>query len=75
MHALTGWIPEITLIQAEDPNFNSGDLFERLRNGLSQGICMITLSIKELPDEEAQRAGLVANHAYAVLDLREIDVS
>jgi calpain-7 len=29
----------------------------------------------ELSDAEAERTGLVSTHGYAVLDMREIDVS
>lgn len=45
-------------------------MFERLRDGLAQGRCLITCATGELSDEQADRTGLVATHAYAVLDLR-----
>lgn len=72
---MTGWIPELVRIDTKDPNFKSADLFDRLKAGLSQGFCLITLIINEMSEEEAERAGLVGKHAYAVLDLREVDVS
>lgn len=50
-------------------------MFERLQNGLEQGRCLITVATGELSDDEGERTGLVATHAYAVLDLKEIDVS
>lgn len=73
LHALTGWIPEIIQIAAKD--FNFSDLFEQLKNGLNQGHCLITImSNSGISEEELKRAGLVGNHAYAVLDMREIEV-
>lgn len=76
MHALTGWIPEIIRIPADDSNFNAGGLFEQLQSALSEGRCLITvMSSNELSEDEVNRAGLVGNHAYAVLNMREIDVS
>lgn len=35
---------------------------------------MITVATGELSDDEGERTGLVSTHAYAVLDLKEIDV-
>ncbi len=75
MHALTGWIPERVAIRPKEPDFNANYVFERLQNGLAQGRCLITVATGELSDDEGDRTGLVATHAYAVLDLKEIDVS
>lgn len=75
MHALTGWIPERTAIRQQDPLFNADAVFDRLRDGLAQGRCLITCATGELTDEQAERTGLVATHAYAVLDLKEINVT
>lgn len=73
LHALTGWIPERVAIRPKEPDFNADYVFERLQNGLAQGRCLITVATGDLSDEEAERTGLVATHAYAVLDLKEID--
>ncbi|KAJ6649460.1 Calpain-7, partial [Pseudolycoriella hygida] len=73
LHALTGWIPERVAIRPKEADFNSDYIFERLQNGLAQGRCLITVATGELSDEESERTGLVATHAYAVLDLKEID--
>lgn len=75
LHALTGWIPERVAIRPKEPDFNSDYVFERLQNGIDQGRCLITVATGELSDDEGERTGLVATHAYAVLDLKEIDVS
>ena len=74
MHALTGWIPERIAIRAKEPDFNADAVYGRLRDGLAQGRCLITAATGELSDEQASRTGLVATHAYAVLDLKEINV-
>lgn len=73
MHALTGWIPERIPIRCDEPDFNADAIFERLRVGLAQGRCLITCATGLLSDEQADRTGLVATHAYAVLDLRTTD--
>lgn len=62
-------------IRPKEPDFNADYVFERLQNGLAQGRCLITVATGELSDVEGERTGLVATHAYAVLDLKEIDVS
>lgn len=74
LHALTGWIPERVAIRPKEPDFNANHIFERLQNGLAQGRSLITVATGELSDDEAERTGLVSTHAYAVLDLKEIDV-
>lgn len=76
LHALTGWIPELIQIHDDDPNFNSNNLFDQLKSALNDGKCLITfITDTEISEEEVKRSGLVARHAYAVLDMREIDVS
>lgn len=40
-----------------------------------QGHCLISLATGKMDVLDAQRAGLVDCHAYAVLDLREVLVS
>lgn len=75
MHALTGWIPERIAIRPKDADFNADAIFDRLQAGLEQGRCLITCATGELSDEQAERTGLVATHAYAVLNLKEVNVS
>lgn len=36
------------------------------------GIALVTIATGHMPDEEADRLGLVPTHAYAVLDLKEV---
>lgn len=73
MHALTGWIPERISIHSQQSTTDANAVFDRLRNGLSMGRCLITAATGELSDADEKRTGLVPTHAYAVLDMREIN--
>ena len=42
---------------------------------LTTGDCLITVATGPLSDSDADRAGLVSTHAYALLDMRKIQVS
>lgn len=75
MHALTGWVPERISINTSDPIFNKDAIFDRLKDGQEGGRCLITVATGDISDSDAERTGLVSTHAYAVLSLREIDVS
>lgn len=72
LHALTGWIPERMSIKRTDPAFNESMHFDRLMNGLRRGDCLITMATGPMSESDADRAGLVSTHAYALLDIREI---
>lgn len=62
-------------LRAKEKDFDANGVFQRLKEGQALGRCLITVATGELSDAEAERTGLVATHAYAVLDLKEIDVS
>ncbi|KAG6449017.1 hypothetical protein O3G_MSEX005827 [Manduca sexta] len=70
LHALTGWIPERCAIRAGDADFNADELYDSIRLRLQRGDVLATVATGDLPDHEAERTGLVATHAYAVLDVR-----
>ena len=36
---------------------------------------LVTVATGEMPDEQADRAGLVPTHAYALLDIRLVNVT
>lgn len=74
LHALTGWIPERIAMQTKDASFNSDATFDRLESGLAHGRCLLTVATGELSDDRAERTGLVPAHAYAVLNMKEINV-
>lgn len=74
LHALTGWIPERVALRTKDDDFNADAAYERLSAGLEQGRCLITIATGELSDAESERTGLVSTHAYALLDMKEVEV-
>ena len=74
LYALTGWLPEAT--HTDSPGFNADGTWRRLLSGAGFADCLITVATGALSDAEAERAGLVQLHAYAVpehLDQTEID--
>jgi len=75
LHALTGWIPERWAIRPNEPDFNKDVLFDTLLLRLHKGDVLVTVATGELSNLDADRTGLVPSHAYAVLDVRKINVS
>lgn len=74
LHALTGWIPERIAIRLRDETFSPDATFDRLESALAHGRCLLTVATGELSDDQAERTGLVSAHAYAVLNLKEVNV-
>lgn len=73
LHALTGWIPErVSLHGSADTPFNAEALFNKLLDRHQRGDVLVTLATGELSEAEAERSGLVPSHAYAMLDVREV---
>ncbi|KAF0307862.1 Calpain-7 [Amphibalanus amphitrite] len=72
LYALTGWIPERQSIRPGDAEFNADALFRRLHDCHQKGQVLITVATGEMSEQAADRAGLVPTHAYAVLDIREV---
>ncbi|KAF9354122.1 calpain 7 [Mortierella sp. AD094] len=70
LYALTGWIPEHIFIK--ESNFDSEKQWKRMVNGQRNGVALVTIATGHMTDEEADRLGLVPTHAYAVLDLKEV---
>ncbi|XP_045448055.1 calpain-7-like [Melitaea cinxia] len=73
LHALTGWIPERCAIRQGEADFNADALYEIIRSRLERGEVLATVATGPLNDDEAERTGLVATHAYAVLDVRLVN--
>ncbi|CAG5117369.1 unnamed protein product [Candidula unifasciata] len=71
LHALTEWIPERIAIRPNSAEFNQDKEFKRLLDRFHKGHCLVTVATGELSDADADRAGLVPTHAYAMLDIRE----
>ncbi|KAH7055137.1 hypothetical protein BKA57DRAFT_245153 [Linnemannia elongata] len=70
LYALTGWIPEHLFIK--ETNFDMDKQWKRMVNGQRNGVALVTIATGHMTDEEADRLGLVPTHAYAVLDLKEV---
>ena len=79
LHALTGWIPERVAIRRStagaDGEFNADREFQRIHERFHKGHCLVTVATGELRDGDADRAGLVPTHAYAMLDVQQIQVN
>ncbi|CAB3367395.1 Hypothetical predicted protein [Cloeon dipterum] len=72
LHALTGWIPERAPMHSEEGAFNKDAFFTTLFERLHRGDVLATVATGVLNQADADRAGLVPTHAYAVLDIREV---
>ena len=75
---MTGWIPErISTAKGsdQDDRFDKDKEFKRILDRFHQGHCLVTLATGDISELEAERAGLVPTHAYAMLDIREEKVS
>jgi len=73
LHALTNWIPERISIHGEHTGFEKDRDFQRMFERIHTGDVLITLATGHLTKEEEERTGLVATHAYAILDIRNIN--
>ncbi|KAK4472053.1 hypothetical protein MN116_005427 [Schistosoma mekongi] len=73
LHALTGWIPERISIRSSSSYFNKDREFRRLLSRFHKGHCLVTIATGQLSDDESERSGLVPTHAYAMLDIREVE--
>ncbi|XP_071502226.1 calpain-7-like [Diadema antillarum] len=72
LHALTGWIPERVAIRPDSKDFDADKIFTKLKDRFHRGDVLATVATGVMPESEADRAGLVPTHAYAMLDIREI---
>jgi len=73
LYALTGWIPERVAVRPDDPSFNAEATFKLLLSRFPAGHVLVTAATGEMSEATADRAGLVPTHAYAVLDVREVE--
>ncbi|XP_050298407.1 calpain-7-like [Anthonomus grandis grandis] len=73
LHALTGWIPERVGIRLEEPDFNKDTLFKTLETRMANGDVLVSVATGELSESDAERSGLVATHAYAVMDVKTVN--
>ncbi|KAI9277707.1 hypothetical protein BC943DRAFT_332639 [Umbelopsis sp. AD052] len=71
LYTLTGWIPEHIFV--EDKDFVANNVWHRLMGGQKYGDVLVTISTGEMSEESAAERGLVPTHAYAVIDIREVN--
>lgn len=68
---LTGWIPEQVLLHHEDAT--PDEIWRRMYNPFLRGDVVLTIGTGKLTDLEEQGLGLVSEHDYAILDMKEVD--
>ncbi len=73
LYALTGWIPERVSIRPGHPDFDKDGLFRKLLDRFRKGDVLVTMATGEISEADAERAGLVPTHAYAMLDVKEVN--
>ncbi|KAH8815773.1 hypothetical protein F5884DRAFT_193407 [Xylogone sp. PMI_703] len=66
---LTGWIPEQIFLQSDDLQLEQ--LWTRISKSFGYGDVMITLGTGRLTSGEEKVLGLVGEHDYAVLDMKD----
>ncbi|KAF7937634.1 uncharacterized protein EAE98_001948 [Botrytis deweyae] len=66
---MTGWIPEQIFLQSDE--IQSELLWKRIYKSFEFGDVMITLGTGKLTRREEADLGLVGEHDYAILDMRE----
>ncbi|KAJ5498654.1 Peptidase C2 calpain domain III, partial [Penicillium expansum] len=67
---LTGWIPEQVFIHHDDST--SDEIWGRLYSAFQHGDVVLTIGTGKLTEREQQGLGLVGEHDYAILDLKEV---
>ena len=66
---LTGWIPEQVFLHHEDST--PDQIWERLFQAFSNGDVVLTIGTGKLTECEQRGLGLVSEHDYAILDMKE----
>ncbi|RKU47891.1 cysteine protease [Coniochaeta pulveracea] len=69
LYVLTGWIPEQVFLHHEDLSLR--ETWSMVKDNLDKGHLMATLGTPHLSAEEEVTLGLVSEHDYAVIDLKE----
>ncbi|EPY21015.1 calpain-like protein [Strigomonas culicis] len=71
LYKLCGWLPEA--MDFADKDFNSEFEWSRMARDYGRGAVLLTISAGSEQRTRLERVQLVAHHAYAVLDLREVE--
>lgn len=69
LYAMTGWIPEQHFLQHEEIDLDKTWL--TTKKAFDDGDLIVTLGTSFMPPEEEEVIGLVSEHDYAVMDLKE----
>ncbi|XP_055352711.1 calpain-7-like [Paramacrobiotus metropolitanus] len=72
LHALTGWIPERVNIRLKEDSFRPDEFFLKISERHKKGDVLATVATGDMSAKESERTGLVPLHAYALLDVREV---
>lgn len=66
---LTGWIPEQIFLHSED--VTGDDLWRHFARSFQHGDVLLTIGTGKLTEREQEELGLVSEHDYAILDVKE----
>ncbi|GAV02710.1 hypothetical protein RvY_13240-2 [Ramazzottius varieornatus] len=72
LHALTSWIPERVAVKQKGEEFRPDEFFMKISERHRKGDVLATVATGEMSDKECERTGLVSTHAYALLDVRDV---
>ncbi|KAL1835651.1 hypothetical protein VTJ49DRAFT_1858 [Mycothermus thermophilus] len=73
LHALTGWIPEQIFLQSDEIELD--EIWNKIKKAYDERNAILTLGTGNILPEEEEALGLVKEHDYAVVDLKEEDGS
>ncbi|KAL5335132.1 hypothetical protein BJX70DRAFT_333478 [Aspergillus crustosus] len=66
---LTGWIPEQVFLHSDD--VTADQIWLRLFKAFHSGDVLLTIGTGKLTEREQKEVGLVSEHDYAILDMKE----
>lgn len=73
-YALCSWIPEVVFINGyfQEANASRGALWNKMYKPFQEGNLMICVGTGSISRAESEAYGLIGNHDYTVMDLREV---
>lgn len=75
-YALCSWIPEVLFINGylQEPNASRDALWRKMYHPFVEGNVMICIGTGKMSRAESDAYGLISDHDYTVMDLREVDL-
>lgn len=75
-YALCSWIPEVLFINGylQEPNASRDALWRKMYRPFTEGNVMICIGTGKMSRAESDAYGLISDHDYTVMDLREIEL-